>query len=74
MHRLLVASLFASVLCVAATNDAHAERYCLQGPHSGYPGDCSYHTYSQCKATASGTHAHCGINPRYAHQHRGYSR
>jgi hypothetical protein len=47
------------------------DRYCLQGRHHGYPGTCHFSTYEQCQATASGTGAHCGINPMRAH-HRGH--
>ena len=62
------------LLSAVATDPAHADRYCLQGPIWGYPGNCQFSTYHQCMATASGTHASCGINPRYAHHHRGQSR
>lgn len=52
------------------------DRYCLQGRQQGYPGNCQFSTYEQCLATASGTDAYCGINPRAAHgrQHRSSSR
>jgi hypothetical protein len=33
----------------------------------GYPGDCSYSTYAQCQASASGRYAYCGMNPRTAY-------
>ncbi|MBP0114377.1 DUF3551 domain-containing protein [Bradyrhizobium vignae] len=45
--------------------------YCLQGRSWGYPGSCEFSTYDQCMATASGTLAHCGMNPIYAFQRRG---
>jgi uncharacterized protein DUF3551 len=45
---------------------AAQDRYCLQGRPWGYPGNCQFSTYQQCLATASGTEAGCGINPRYA--------
>ncbi|HYJ20135.1 MAG TPA: DUF3551 domain-containing protein [Burkholderiales bacterium] len=50
-----------------------ADSYCLQGRHWGYPGNCQFSSYDQCMATASGTHAYCGINPQaaYARQRRG---
>jgi hypothetical protein len=41
-------------------------RYCLQGRQWGYPGNCQFTSYRQCMASASGTQAYCGINPRYA--------
>ena len=50
---------------------AAAGKYCLQGRQWGYPGNCAFSTYSQCMASASGTDAGCGINPRYAYaRHR----
>ena len=36
----------------------------------GIPGSCQFSTRQQCMATASGTFASCGINPRYAHARR----
>ena len=42
-------------------------KYCLQGRKNwGHPGNCSFSTRAECMATASGTGATCGINPRYA--------
>jgi hypothetical protein len=41
-------------------------KYCLQGRNWGLPGNCSFSTRAECKATASGTGATCGVNPRYA--------
>jgi Protein of unknown function (DUF3551) len=40
--------------------------WCTQGRSLGYPGDCSYQTYAQCMASASGRALFCGINPRVA--------
>jgi hypothetical protein len=40
--------------------------YCLQGRGVGIPGDCSYATYAQCMASASGRALYCNINPRVA--------
>ncbi|WP_245283967.1 DUF3551 domain-containing protein [Bradyrhizobium sp. Cp5.3] len=57
-------------LCVIGSDSAHAARYCLQGHHWGFPGNCAFSTRSQCLASASGTRAHCGVNPRYAGQNR----
>jgi hypothetical protein len=62
-----------TVLCAAgvlalsgAITPASAARYCLQGRGWGYPGNCQFTTRQQCMASASGTSATCGINPRYA--------
>jgi hypothetical protein len=68
MCRLLVTVL--SVVLVMAVigslSPAAAARYCLQGRQWGFPGNCQFATYQQCRASASGTSASCGINPRYA--------
>lgn len=40
--------------------------YCAQGRGFGYPGDCSYATYEQCQASASGRNLSCNVNPRVA--------
>ena len=42
--------------------------WCVQGRDIGYPGDCSYRTYQQCQASASGRYAYCGANPIVAFQ------
>jgi hypothetical protein len=63
----LVALVTATVFAVPTT----AGKYCVQGPNMGYPGDCSYSTYAQCQASASGTIDGCGINPRYAYARQG---
>jgi hypothetical protein len=63
----LVALLTATVFAVPAM----AGKYCVQGSNLGYPGDCSYSTYAQCEASASGTIDGCGINPRYAYARQG---
>ena len=40
--------------------------YCVQGRGVGVPGDCSYTSYGQCMASASGRDLYCNINPRVA--------
>ena len=45
---------------------AHDYPYCLQGRGIGIPGDCSYASYNQCSAAASGRGLYCNINPRVA--------
>ena len=40
--------------------------YCLQGRGVGIPGDCSYASYAQCMASASGRALYCNVNPRVA--------
>lgn len=56
-----------TIATLASSSPADAQaRYCLQGKHWGHPGNCSFATRAQCMASASGTSASCGINPRYA--------
>ena len=45
---------------------AHDYPYCAQGRGIGIPGDCSYSSYAQCMASASGRGLYCNINPRAA--------
>lgn len=66
---ILTLASFAALIAAmapAAQAQASAYRYCLQGRSWGYPGNCQFSTYQQCQATASGTSAYCGVNPRYA--------
>lgn len=81
MRRNLSLAIFATVsaLTVAASMSpapataATQDSYCLQGRRWGYPGNCQFSSYAQCKATASGTTDSCGINPMnaFAQQRRG---
>jgi len=57
----------AATLATSAPAAAGDYPYCLQGRDMGYPGDCSYSTYGQCMASASGRFAYCGLNPRVAY-------
>jgi hypothetical protein len=68
MRQILFVGLSAvSLLAVALSiSPAAASRYCLQGRNWGYPGNCQFSTLHQCRASASGTGASCGINPRHA--------
>ena len=72
----LLASLatLAAVVVSAPAAQAASDRYCLQGRIWGYPGNCQFASYQQCLATASGTNASCGINPRYAFRQQRQSR
>lgn len=72
MHRSLITAL-CSILFLAivgSLSPAVAARYCLQGRHFGYPGNCEFSTMQQCKAAARGTASYCGVNPHYAFARR----
>lgn len=40
-------------------------RYCIRGDDFAGAGDCSFASYQQCQATASGRTAYCGANLRF---------
>ena len=73
MRRILLITALAvasTLTLTASTSPASAARYCLQGSGWGYPGNCQFATFAQCMASASGTNAGCGVNPRYAYRSR----
>lgn len=78
MRRIIFSALAAvSIMTIWAPSSpalARDYKYCLQGRQQGYPGDCSFNSFAQCKATASGTESDCGINPRYAFARQGRPR
>ena len=69
-NAMLVATalLAAGVAMVAGPTPAAAVDYpwCIQGGGWGIPGDCSYRSYAQCMASASGRFVYCNVNPRVA--------
>ena len=69
----LAAASLVSVWAFSSPALAQDYKYCLQGREWGYPGNCQFSSYRQCMASASGTEAFCGVNPRYAYgsQRRG---
>jgi Protein of unknown function (DUF3551) len=64
----MTALLAAGAAMVAGPTPAAAIDYpwCIQGGGSGVPGDCSYRSYAECMASASGRRVYCNINPRVA--------
>jgi len=73
----LLAVTAAGAVTLAGSGPAAARDYpyCIQGGGFGYPGECSYSSYAQCQASASGRYVYCGINPLFAfgQQRRGRS-
>ena len=61
----LSAAAAASVIGTAPAA-AYDYPYCVQGRGVGIPGDCSYSSYGQCMASASGRGLYCNVNPRVA--------
>ena len=64
----LMAVTAAGTVTLAGSGPAAARDYpyCLRGGGYGYPGECSYTSYAQCQASASGRYVYCGINPLFA--------
>ena len=71
----LVAILAASAPSGHAQESFFNKRYCTMGGRggSGVP-DCSYNTWEQCRASASGLARYCGENPYYAESKHGDDR
>ena len=61
-----VAAAGVASLATSAPAAAQADAWCVQGRDEGIPGDCSYSSYAQCMASASGRNAYCNVNPRVA--------
>jgi uncharacterized protein DUF3551 len=61
-------ALTGAIVSIASSGPAAAVEYpyCIQGGGWGVPGDCSYRSYAECMASASGRLVYCGINPRFA--------
>jgi len=64
----MVALMSAGAATIAGPTQAAAidYPYCIQGGGWGVPGDCSYRSYAECTAAASGRRVYCNINPRAA--------
>ncbi|WP_082645801.1 DUF3551 domain-containing protein [Bradyrhizobium valentinum] len=72
MRKVIGAAGFVAMVFTALPASAHPSAsydypYCLQGKAYGVPGLCQFTSYQQCMATASGTTAYCGRNPRLAY-------
>ena len=68
MLKIIRAAVFVATVFTALPASAHDPcdyPYCLQGKMWGYPGSCNFTSYQQCQASASGTDAYCGPNPRF---------
>lgn len=63
---LSVAAILTGVGISTVPASAYDYPYCLQGKRWGYPGNCQFSTYEQCRRTASGTDDYCDVNPRVA--------
>jgi len=60
-----------AVAAVGAASPAQARDYpfCLKAREYLAPlGDCSYTSYAQCQASASGRYAYCDVNPFYKYE------
>lgn len=66
MKILVAQSLIAMACLLNAVPAAKSAAFCLRGCSFGYS-DCSFTSYQQCQASASGLTAWCEANP-YFHQ------
>ena len=70
----LAAVAFGAVASIGMTpTSAQARDYpfCIKGDfYDSAVGDCSFDTYQQCLATASGRRAYCDANPYYVYPNR----
>ena len=62
----LAAAIFITATAASYAQSAYDYPWCVQGRGVGIPGDCSYQTYAQCEASASGRGLYCNSNPRAA--------
>jgi hypothetical protein len=62
-----VAAAGVAGVATSAPAAAQQDSWCVQGRDEGIPGDCSYSSYAQCMASASGRNAYCGVNPMAAY-------
>jgi hypothetical protein len=69
MRNLVLALLTASGLAIVSAAPAEAvgsrHSFCLQGDESPGLSNCSFDSYQQCAATASGRFLYCIANPYY---------
>jgi hypothetical protein len=69
MRNAVLVSIALGALCALGTSPATARDYpyCIKGCDYGSGlGDCSFATYQQCQATASGRAAYCTANPYFS--------
>jgi hypothetical protein len=68
MRKVFLALILCSTASMITTLPAAARDYpfCIKGCDFGAGrGDCSFTSYQQCQATASGRDAYCDVNPYY---------
>ena len=75
MRNLLLAAValgtVASIAVIASPVQARDYPFCIKSAdYDSAVGDCSFYTYEQCLATASGRRAYCDTNPFYAYPGR----
>ena len=62
----IAAGTLASIGVTPSPVQARDYPFCIKGPDfDSANGDCSFDTYGQCLATASGRRAYCDANPFY---------
>jgi hypothetical protein len=69
MRKAVLALMAFGAACATGAVPAVARDYpyCIKGcDYSGSLGDCSFSSYQQCQATASGRLAYCATNPYFS--------
>jgi len=67
MHWAVLAIAMAGSSAPVTQAAAQEYRYCIRGcDFAAGRGDCSFATYQQCQATASGRDAWCAENPNFS--------
>jgi hypothetical protein len=70
MRAAILALMAIGAISIINMTPAEARDYpfCIKGDQWLSPiGDCSFDTYQQCLATASGRMAYCDVNPYYSY-------
>jgi hypothetical protein len=64
MRTILLSLVTSAILFSTGVSPAAAGNYayCIHGEEYAATGDCSFSTFAQCQATASGRAAYCGAN------------
>ena len=69
----VIVGAIASIGMAPSPVQARDYPFCIKGDdYVSATGDCSFDTYQQCLATASGRRAYCDANPFYAYPNRAY--
>jgi Protein of unknown function (DUF3551) len=68
----LATVIMASAAVLSSSDAQHSRRFCSFGGGAGSSGepDCSFSSFEQCRAAASGLSRYCGENPEFLWRER----